>query len=389
MSTVARQGIDEVLERAVARGDVPSVSATAADRSGVIYEGAAGPPVAGAEDAVSVDTRYRVMSMTKIVTTTVALQLIEQGKLELDAPVERYCPEFANVQVLDGFDGDTPRLRPPAGQATVKQLMTHTTGLSYWFWNADILKWQAVTGTPNVVSGRKAIFKAPLIADPGTRFEYGINCDWLGKVIEAVGGATLDEAIRRGVTEPLGMDETAFRVSDTQRASLVPLHLRGQEGAWAPNDFELVTEPEYWGGGHGLYSTPRDFLKFQRTLLGNGTSPEGVKILEHGTVDAMFANQIGGLDFPAEIQTAEPETTHTFAPGPGFKFGYGLLLNTQDAPGRRHAFSGAWGGLFNTHFWIDRTAGITGAIYSQFLPFVTEPALVMYEDFETALYSSL
>ncbi|MBV9414842.1 MAG: beta-lactamase family protein [Solirubrobacterales bacterium] len=389
MSTATGSGIDAVLEEAVARGDVPSVTAIAADREGVIYEGAAGPRVSGSDRAVSVDTHYRIMSMTKMITTTVALQLVEQGKLELDAPVERYCPEFATLHVLEGFDADRPLLRPPAAQATVRQLLTHTTGLSYWFWNADIVRWETLNGTPNVMSGLSAIFSAPLTADPGTRCEYGINTEWLGKVIEATSGVKLDEAIRQGVTEPLGMDQTAFRISDVQRVNCVPVHLRGEDGSWAATDIDLPPEPEYWSGGQGLYSTPRDYLKFQRALLGNGTSPDGIKILESATVDAAFTNQIGELASPPEIPTADPIASDTFAVGPWFKFGYGLLLNTVDFPGARRAWSGGWGGAFNTQFWVDRAAGITGAIYNQLLPFAAEPAMRLYQEFEAALYASL
>jgi CubicO group peptidase (beta-lactamase class C family) len=365
------------------------VAAIAADRDGIIYEGGAGPRVAGEDAPVTVDTHFRVMSMTKMVATTVALQLKEQGKLDFDAPIEQYCAEFADVQVLDGFDGDTPRTRAPANQATVEQLVTHTTGLSYWFWNADIVKWEAATGVPNVLSGLNAIFGAPMIADPGTTFEYGINIDWLGRVVEAASGMKLDAAIARGVTQPLGMNETAFVMSEAQRANSVPVHLQGEDGVWAASEIDLVQEPEYWAGGHGLHSTPRDYMKFQRMLLGNGTSPDGVKILESATVDAAFTNQIGALDFPAEIETADPTASSSFAFGPGYKWGYGLVLNTDDVPGHRRAGSGAWAGLLNTHFWVDRTSGITGAIYSQFLPFGTEPALRLYADFEEALYASL
>src|ERR671925_571920 len=187
-----RTSIDAVLRGAVDSGAVPNVAAIAADREGIVYEGAAGPRVAGESEPVTVDTHFRIMSMTKIVATVAALQLMERGTLDFDAPIERYCPEWADVQVLEGFDGDTPRLRPPASQATVKQLVTHTTGLAYWFWNHDIARWEALTGTPNVLSGENVIFTAPLVADPGTRFEYGINTDWLGKVIEAASGSTLD-----------------------------------------------------------------------------------------------------------------------------------------------------------------------------------------------------
>jgi methyl acetate hydrolase len=389
MGAATTSGIDEVLEQAVARGEVPSVCAIAADRHGVIYEGAAGPRVAGESDPMTIDTHHRIMSMTKIVATTVALQLMERGQLDFDAPVEQYCPQFAELQVLDGFDGDAPRLRPPATKATVKQLVTHTSGLSYWFWNADIAKYEVATGMPKVLSGRNEIFRAPLVADPGTKFEYGINADWLGKVIEAAGGGKLDQAVHEGVTGPLGMDQTAFTMNEGQRANSVPVHMQSEDGSWTATSIDLAQDPDYWPGGHGLYSTPRDYLKFQRALLGDGTSPDGVKILEPETVEAAFTNQIGELDFPQELVTADPQSSDTFAVGPGFKWGYGLLLNTEDIPGRRRAGTGAWAGLLNTHFWVDRTTGITGAIYSQFLPFATDPALRLYQDFETALYASL
>jgi methyl acetate hydrolase len=240
-----------------------------------------------------------------------------------------------------------------------------------------------------VLSGDKVVFTAPLVADPGTTFEYGINTDWLGQVIEAASGSTLDAVIADNITGPLGMTETTFEPSPSQRAKLAPIHLKGEDGVWAATDIQLREDPEYWAGGHGLYSTPRDYLKFQRALLGDGTSPDGVKLLSRETVDAAFTNQIGDLDFPAEIPTADPASSMAFNAGPGYKWGYGLLLNTEDIPGMRRAWSGAWAGLANTHFWVDRTAGVTGAIYTQFLPFVTPEAMRMYQDFERALYASL
>jgi methyl acetate hydrolase len=377
--------IDKVLQNAVDSGAVPNAVAIAADSGGVIYEGAAGPRVAGGSDPVTVDTHFRIMSMTKISCTVVALQQMEKGNLDLDAPIDTYRPEFADLQVLEGFDGDTPKLRSPASRATVKQLITHTAGLGYWFWNADVVRWQSITGTPNVLSGSNVIFTAPLVADPGTKFEYGINTDWLGKVVEAASGVTLDVAIKEGITGPLGMSETSFVPTAEQRANLSALHAKGEDGTWADIGEALSLEPEYCAGGHGLHSTPRDYIKVQQALLGGGEL-EGTRILQQSTVDAMFQNQIGDLGFPASVETADPGVSWGFHPGPGYKWGYGLLLNTQDVPGMRKAGSGAWAGLMNTHFWIDPTSGITGAVYSQFLPFVPQEALDMYVNFEKALY---
>lgn len=382
------KAIDEVLARAVESGAVPNVVALAADRNGVVYEGAAGPRAVGSPEPVTPDSHFRIMSMSKMVVTAAALQQVERGELDLDAPVAQYRPEFADLQVLDGFDGDTPRMRPPATQATVKHLVTHTAGLGYWFWNAELARWEAVTGNVNVLSGSNEVFRAPLLADPGTRLEYGIGTDWLGKVVEAVAGTTLDVVVKEHVTGPLGMDETAFAMSPDQRERCVPVHVQGEDGTWAATGIDIKQDPEYWAGGHGLHSTPRDYLRFQRCLLGGGTL-DGVEVLERSTVEAAFTNQIGDLDFPATIPTAHPASSADFTAGPGHKWGYGLLLNTEDLPGRRRAGSGAWAGLCNTHFWVDPTTGITGSIYTQFLPFVTPASVAVYREFEEALYASL
>ena len=386
--TIDPGAIDQVLQDAVAAGAVPNVAAIAADRNGVIYEGAAGPKTAGSDEPLTVDTHFRIMSMTKMVATTAALQQVEKGALDLDAPVADYCPEFADVQVLDGWDGDTPRLRAPASQATVKQLVTHTSGLGYWFWSEDLVKWEAATSTPNVLSGANVVFTAPLLADPGTQYIYGINTDWLGKVTEAAGGKTLDVLVKEGVTGPLGMNETAFSLNEGWKDTTTPVHVRGEDGNWVDSGIELNQTPEYWAGGHGLYSTPRDYIKFQQALLGGGEF-DGVRILQQGTVDQAFTNQIGDLDFPPAIPTADPASTHSFNAGPGYKWGLGLLLNTQDIPGMRRAYSGAWAGLCNTHFWVDPTTGICASIYSNFLPFVPPEALELYANYEKALYASL
>ena len=379
--------IDEVLREAVDSGAVPHVAAIAADRDGVIYQGAAGPREVGADDPASTDSIFRIMSMTKMPCTVVALQQAEQGRLDLDAPVAQYCPAFADIPVLTGFDGDTPVLRPPARQATVRQLITHTSGLGYWFWSEDLVRWEALTGIPNVVAGIRACLTAPMLADPGTAFIYGINIDWLGQVIEAVTGVTLDVAVKEGVTGPLGMDHTTFLMNDDERSVATPVHIRA-DGAWTSVGEVLSQSPEYFAGGHGLYGPPSDYIKFERALL-RGGELDGTRILRPETVDAAFSNQIGDLDFPADIPSADPNSSGPLTLGPGYKWGYGLLLNTEDQPGMRRAGSGSWAGLCNTHFWVDPATGVCASIYSNFLPFITPEGLKLYNDFERALYAAL
>ncbi len=388
--TIDGSGIDRVLRSAVDDGAVPHVAAIAADADGVFYEGGVGPRIAGeAGEDVSTSTQFRIMSMTKMVCTTAALQQRERGELDLDAPVEEYCPQFADVKVLEGWDGDQPRLVEPRTKATVHHLVTHTSGLGYWFWNEELVRYEAATGTPNVVPGDDAAFQAPMLSHPGERYNYGINTDWLGKVVESVAGTTLDVVVKEHITGPLGMGDTMFALDDGRRDNLVMVHARGEDGSWGSIGHVLPEQPDWWAGGHGLFSTPRDYTRFTRALL-RGGELDGERILQQGTVDEAFSDQLRGLSFPEEIPTADPAITDTLHAGPGWTWGYGLLLNTQDVPGRRRAGTGSWAGLFNTHFFVDRTTGICASIYTNSLPFIPEhEAWKLYGDFEEALYAAL
>jgi len=166
MTTSTRsQAIDAVLADAVTADSVPNVVAVAADCDGVIYEGAFGPRTPGDEGTVDAHTPLRIMSMTKPVITVAALHLAEQRKLDIDAPVEEYCPEFAAICLLERIDDGRPVLRAPSRKVTVKQLITHTSGLGYWFWNADVLAWEKAVGAPKPMTGLRAVLDAPLVAE--------------------------------------------------------------------------------------------------------------------------------------------------------------------------------------------------------------------------------
>jgi methyl acetate hydrolase len=383
---VTETSIDGILAQAVSSGAVPAVVAVAADRDGIIYEGAAGAATPGGAP-VGTGTVFRIASMTKMITTTAALQQYEEGKFALDDPVAKYLPEFGGVRVLDGFDGDRPRYRPPATRPTIYQLITHTAGFGYWFWNADLVRWEKATGNSLVRPGDSPVPAAPLLHDPGTAFEYGISTDWLGRVVEAVSGEPLDAYFRARVTGPLGMTGTTFLMSSEQRARSMPVHLPGKDGGWVPSRVDWNQQPHWWSGGHGLHATPSDYLRFQRALLGGG-SLDGVRVLRPDTVSLAFANHLGGLGVPGHIPTADPAAAHDYDPGPGHTWGLGLLLNTVAKPGMRAAGSGGWAGMFNSFFWVDPASGITAALYSQFLPFLSPSVVRLYQDFERALYRS-
>ncbi len=380
--------LDALLESAVASGVVPHAVVVAADADGVFYEGSAGRYAAsGSTRVVSADTTFRIMSMTKIVCTAAALQQWERGELDLDAPVESYLPDFAEVQVLSGLNDAGPVLVEPKTAATVRHLLTHTAGFGYWFWQPVLRDYERLTGIPNVTPGSMEAFRAPMLAHPGTRFVYGIATDWLGRVVEAVAGTTLDIVIRERITEPLGMPNTSFHRPDDREAAFVGVHVRRDDGRWANLGDTLGADPQWHSGGHGLFSTPRDFIRFQRALL-RGGELDGIRILSSATVDAAFDDQLGGLSFPAHIRTADPQVSADLTVGPDHTWGFGLLLNRQDLPGRRRAGTGGWSGLLNTHFFVDRTSGFTAAIYSNCLPFVAPEAWQLYQDVERAVYAS-
>ncbi|MDE0390978.1 MAG: serine hydrolase, partial [Rhodospirillales bacterium] len=160
--------MNDVLERAVAQEDVPFAVGMVADTGGVRYSGAAGEAAPGR--TAGEDTVFRIFSMTKAVGSIAAMILIDRGRMRFDTPVADILPEFANVQVLDGYDGDTPVLRPPKVQATLRHLATHTSGLEYENWNAEVLRYQEATGHPSILSGLKASLFYPMMTDPGTRW---------------------------------------------------------------------------------------------------------------------------------------------------------------------------------------------------------------------------
>jgi CubicO group peptidase (beta-lactamase class C family) len=326
--------------------------------------------------------------MTKAVTSVAAMQLVEQGKIGLDQPVASIIPAFADLQVLVGFSGDTPTFRPPTRPATVRHLLTHTSGLSYEIWNPDILKFQTVTNTPGILAGVRAAWRNPLVADPGSAWIYGINTDWLGRVVEEVNGQALEVYLRNNIFGPLGMKDTSFAERDEQVARMATVHARHENGSLTPIDFSWPKGREFDSGGHGLQSTARDYMAFLRMLLHEG-SYQGSQVLRSDTVRSMCQNHIGDLlvtvmksVIPAMSNDAE------FFPGMKKKHGLGFMMNTEQWPGMRAAGSCSWAGIFNSFYWFDPTNRIAAAIFMQVLPFADPKALDVYAEFEKAVYAA-
>jgi methyl acetate hydrolase len=390
MSGELKTAADRVLQRVVgASPGVPGVVAVATDRSGNIYEGAAGKRSLGGDAAMTADSIFAIFSTTKAITGTTALQLWEAGELDLDAPAKTYVPALGKLQVLDGFDAaGKPKLRSPKRDITTRMLLLHTAGFGYDFFNENYAK-LAAQGQPSVITASHASINTPLLFDPGEAWEYGSNIDWAGQVVEAVTGKRLGEVMRSRVFEPLGMNNTAFAMTPSMRARLAVMHQRGDDRALTPvPDFELPQDPEIHMGGHGLYSTALDYAKFIRMWLNDGNGPHG-QVLKAETVAAAAKNGLGELKIkglPGVIPSLSNDAE--FFPGMSKSWALTFMVNDTDAPTGRPAGSLAWAGLANLYYWIDRRNGIGGFWATQILPFADPASVGGYLDFETAVYQS-
>jgi CubicO group peptidase (beta-lactamase class C family) len=385
--------IDAALRQAVASGDVPGVVAMAASGEGVVYAGAFGVRDLAAGTAMTGDTVFRIASMTKMVTAIAALQLVEQGRLALDAPVPDIDPALSAPLVLEGFDAaGAPRLRPARRKITLRHLLSHTAGFSYEVWDANTLRYVAASGMPSASTGKLAALRLPLAFDPGTRWEYGLNMDWVGQIVEAVSGQALDAYVSEHITMPLGMADTGFIAAPAQRARQASVHQRAADGTLAPlaleTPFSEEHRPEFWAGGAGLYSTAADYLTLLRMLL-HGGSFEGARILREETVAEMARNQIGDLA-AGILKTTTPARSNDvdLFPGSALRWGLGPMINMAAGPHGRSAGTLTWGGVFNSYFWLDPARQIAGVMMTQILPFADARALRLYGRFESGVYGA-
>jgi len=383
--------VDAALRSAVDAGEVPGVVAMAATDRGLLYEGAFGRRGRGGAEAMTPDTVFRIASMTKAITSIAAMQLVEQGKLALEAPVPDIDPTIGAPRVLEGFDAaGAPRLRPAKRPITLRHLLTHTAGFAYDMWNPTLGRYLQSAGLPLRSSGRVASIRMPLLFDPGERWEYGINTDWVGRLVEAASGLPLDVYFRERLFGPLGMVDSGFVTTEAQRARQARLHQREPDGTLVPQPLEPpAIAAEFWSGGGPLYSTGRDYLQLLQMLL-HGGQWNGARVLRPETVALMHANHTG--DLPAGVmRTARPEMSNDvdLFPGTRVRWGLGYMLNLDPGPSGRSAGTVSWGGIYNTYYWLDPGRRVAGVILTQILPFADSRVLGLYGRFERAIYDVL
>jgi CubicO group peptidase (beta-lactamase class C family) len=382
--------IDAVLEAGVADGRIPGVIAMVADSDGVIYQRVVGKRSTSTDNDMTMDTIVRIASMTKAITSVAVMQLVERGKFELDTPAANFLSFIGDAQVLNGFDADdNPILRAPSTPVTIRHLLSHTSGYVYEIWNEKAAKYVEQGRVESMMTGGDGFFAVPLMSDPGSKWEYGISTDILGKLIEAVTGQTLDDYFRAHIFVPLGMSDTYFNVPDGKVARIAPLFSRSPDGLLTESPVSNTRTSSFSGGG-GLSSTANDYIRFMRTLL-NGGELDGVRILNAESIALMAQNHIGELEAANSIKSLMPTLSNDFSVFPHSvdKFGLGFLINTEPVPGGRPAGSLMWAGIYNTYFWIDGENDLCAVLMTQILPFYDGDVIQLLQQFEAAVYSSL
>ena len=369
---------------------VPGVVAMVTDRHRNIYEGAAGKRRLDQAADMTTDSVFAIFSTTKAMTGTAVLQLVEEGKLDLDAPAKTYAPDLGKLQVIEGFDDKgEPRLRAPKRDITTRMLMVHSAGLGYDFINHTYNRLAQEKGQPSVITASKASLMTPLLFDPGERWEYGTNLDWCGQIVESIAGRRLGEVFKTRIFEPLGIQDTAFELTDAMRRRLAGIHARNADGSLTPMDFELPANPEIHMGGHGLYGTIGDYMRFIRMWLNDGAGEHG-RVLKAETVRMAEKNHLGNNKVTAITGVITSLANDAeFFPGQSKSWALSFMINDEQAPTGRPAGALGWAGLANLFYWIDRQNGFGGFWATQILPFGDPTSFIGYINFETSFYEAL
>jgi CubicO group peptidase (beta-lactamase class C family) len=367
------RSIDDVLRNGIAQRRIPCVAAMVADSSKILYQGAFGKRDDATNVPVTIDSIFAIASMTKAVTTAAAMQLVEQGKITFEEPVERKLSALRGIQVLAGYDSaGAPKLRPPQRPVTLRHMLTHTSGLCYNIWNAELGKYLTRTKRSE-----------PLMFDPGTRWEYGTGLDYTGYLVQALSGLRLEDYFQKNIFQPLGMSDTSYILPPEKLDRMVGFFRRRPNGSYTMDPRKQPNVPRVFVGGSGLFSTCADYVKFMQAILRRGKG-----ILTERSVQLMSTNQTGDLR-AGVLKTAIPGLSADvdLHPGASDRYTYGFLLNQDAYPGGRAAGSLAWAGIGNTFYWIDPKNDRCAVLMMQFLPFVHKEAVGLLGDFERAVYA--
>jgi methyl acetate hydrolase len=379
LSTQGNAAITAFVREAIARGDVPGavVLVTSPDR--VLYHEAFGKM----NDARNVDMKkdaiFNIASMTKAVTSVGTMMLVDEGKLGLDDEVSKYLPAYKSRQVISKVDAaaGTYETRPATRAITIRQLLTHTSGIGYAWSDPGLALIQKKTGTADL--------DLPLVNEPGAQWTYGASTRVLGEVIEKIAGQRIDAYLEARILGPLGMYDTTYAVPSAKTFRVVTRHQKADgKITEIPNPDPI---PPTIRGDGGLYSTAPDYARFVQMILNRGQLG-GVRLLKEQTVGEMTRNQTGNVKVRPQ-PTAEPLRSKPYPLGAGedvWGLGFQIAAPAKPAANMRRPGSLSWAGINNTFFWIDPQQQIGVIVLMQMLPFYDDAAIRVLQGVEGLVY---
>jgi CubicO group peptidase (beta-lactamase class C family) len=361
------------MQRLVDDKKLPGVSVAVLRRGGLAYFSATGFADIARAVPWTRETLLRIYSMTKPLTSTAIMMLYEEGRFQLDDPIARFLPAFANMRVFVAGSRAKPETVPAERGITFRDLLTHTSGLTYAFMDATAVdamyRDAGLDFQTSELSLAELVDKAaalPLLAQPGAEWNYSIATDVLGRLVEVISAQPFDSFLRERVFAPLGMRDTGFRVANEMLPRFAALYTRGPDGTPTLIDdvpTSIFRKPRLPSGGGGLVSTLDDYLRFCRFLLNKGEL-DGVRLLGRKTVELMTANHLPG-DLAAMGQARFSESPYT---GIGFGLGFSVMLDPARAQILGTPGEYAWGGAASTAFWIDPAEDMAVLMMTQLLP---------------------
>ncbi len=389
MSSQRFARMDAAFARRIEKGELPGVATMVARRGSIVHSSVQGMADVETRRPLADDTIYHIYSMSKPVTAVALLMLMEEGLFQLDQPAADFIPELHVLTVLSGTTAVGPGLAPLKRPVTFRHLFTHTSGFCY----------PAVTGTAaekllaaemggedfremplTLQQWMSKLVRCPLAHQPGEGWTYGFSIDVLGRLVEVLSGMSLDRFLRQRLFVPLGMPDTSFCVPDEKLSRLATVYRAKESGGLVTAEVEnrgYGTNPTFFSGGGGLFSTPRDYMRFAQMLV-NGGELDGARILGRRMVDLMRMSHVGGLPITPERRA------DAFSPGCTFGLG-GRVVEDESVglQGSRGTYS--WDGLACTTFFADPREELAAVFFTQIS---TWPARI-HEQFRTLVYQAL
>jgi CubicO group peptidase (beta-lactamase class C family) len=382
--------VDRLIEKTISDDKIKGAVALVARNGQIVYHKAFGLADAESKTPMATDSIFRIASMTKAVTTVAAMMLYENGHFQLNDPISLYLPEFADMRVITDTDdnGEIRATAPATSKIRIIDLLVHASGIAYPFTptalqqpyvDAGIIDGLTVS-EQKLADQMRLLAKQPLLFEPGSSYMYGLNSDLLGYLVEVVSGQPLDEFFAEHITAPLGMNDTYFYIPDDKASRLATLYAHvegeglvlsnGRESDIKMDDprFPITGARSYFSGGAGLSSTAYDYALFIQMLL-NGGDLDGVRILSRKSVELMSATRVDtDGDGKADLG-----------------LGFSVVTNLGESGELGSIGAYAWGGAFNTTFWIDPQENLIAVFMSQVRPRDTDIGL----KFKTAIYQAL